>query len=479
MQAMGWEETIPDPHGHAKGTIVGFTAPVRALMAATHLNEWALHSAATDLDLAFDPTSLDDDRLPLERAGALDLLRARVTEEASLPPDELIFSTPPYLPIALVTGSNGKTTTTRILAAILTGAGHTVGSTSTDGVQIGGSLVEKGDWSGPLGAARVLANPTVTAAVLETARGGLLRRGLVVGRASVAIVTNVAEDHFGEYGIDSLEDLARVKGLVARALGPGGTLILNGDDPILSPGGPESGGAPGWMGPVSAEVTRFSLARGWPASLPPMEEMPITAGGRARYNAANALAAAGAAEAMGIPSEIIASTLRRFGEHPDDNPGRLTFLSLGGVDLLLDYAHNPHGLSALLAVARAGTGGRLLVLLGQAGDRDDEAIRELARTAWKARPDRVIVRELEGYARGRPHGEVSGVLARELERLGASPDQLRLEPDEMEAVREALRWARAGDLLVLPIHSDSFRARTLALVESLRDSGWEAGDPIG
>ena len=510
--ALGWGEAAPGPlaaHRHRKGTILGFPAPPGQLLAATALAEWALQATAVERGVPHDPASLDPDALPLEEAAARAELRTRAEAEAREPRDELLFETPPDLPVALVTGSNGKTTTTRLLAAMLRDQGQTVGYTSTDGVQVGERQVERGDWSGPLGAARVLGDSAVTAAVLETARGGLLRRGLVVRRADVAVITNVAEDHFGEYGVDTLYDLARVKGLVARALGPGGVLVLNGDDPRLSPAGPEDAGIPPCirLGEARIEVRRFSLARPWPAWLPPVEEIPITAGGLARYNAANALAAALAARALGVPDEGIAGTLRHFGTRPEDNPGRLVREEVGGITVFFDYAHNPAGLAGLLEVARGGLGGpaggaapqggpvatsspvatpgigasaegRLLLLLGQAGDREDEAIRALARAAWAAHPDRVILREVEGYTRGRAPGEVPGILAEELVRAGALPDQVHTCLDEREAVREALEWSRPGDLLVLPIHGLASREYVLALVAALRAAGWRAGETV-
>ncbi|CAN5636553.1 hypothetical protein BH23GEM11_BH23GEM11_02080 [soil metagenome] len=492
--ARGWTVAAPGPlvrHRHASGTILGFPAPPLRLLAATSLAEWALEAAARALKTPFDPGSLDPEPLPAEPAAALAALRAQAAAEAVGPADELLFETPAHIPVALVTGSNGKTTTTRLLAAMLRDHGHLVGFTSTDGVQVGTTQVERGDWSGPRGAARVLGDASVTAAVLEIARGGLLRRGLVVGRADVAVITNVAEDHFGEYGVDTMTELARVKGLVARALGPGNVLVLNGDDPLLSPEGPDDPEPPPCTRPCRDDirVVRFSMARPWPAWLPAPEEIPLTAGGLAQYNAANALAASLAARTMGVPEVEIARTLRRFGTDPGDNPGRLVREEVGGVTLLFDYAHNPAGLSALLEVARGGAGegtpaepsregGRMLLLLGQAGDRPDDAIRELARVAWSARPDRVILREVAGYTRGRARGEVPGILARELARLGAEAGRIHTRLDEHEAVEEGLAWARPGDLLVLPIHGLDSRARMLTLVAHLRAVGWQAGDPV-
>lgn len=476
--ALGWRETSLCQRRHASGTTLAFTAPPAALMSAASLNEWALHATAVEMGIAFDPTSLDDDALPLDQVEALAALHERIAAEASTPPDDAAPIADRAIPIALVTGSNGKTTTARLLAAMLRAHGHVVGMTSTEGVMIGASYVERGDWSGPGGARRVLEDPSVTAAVLETARGGLLRRGLVVPRADVAIVTNIAEDHFGDYGIHQVADLAEVKTTVAYALHAGGTLVLNGDDPLLDPAqGTARLAPPARAIPAERRVT-FSLRTPWPTWLPPLADIPITLGGAARFNAANVLAAATAARILGVPDSVIAETARHFGTDPEDNAGRLMRLALGGLTVLVDYAHNPHGLTALLTTARNITSGRILLLLGQAGDRDDDAIRALARSAWSAAPTAVVLKDLEGYLRGRAPGEVPAILADELRRCGARPEQVTTRLDETDAVRELLARAQPGDLVVLPVHALAGRERVLQLLAGLQAAGWIAGRPL-
>ena len=325
--------------------------------------------------------------------------------------------------VALVTGSNGKTTTTRLVAAMLANAGHCVGFCCSDGVFIAGAQVESGDWSGPSGAKRVLRDPRVTAAVLETARGGMLRRGLVVPQADAAIVTNIAEDHFGGYGIHSLADLAAAKLLVARALSGTGTLVLNGDDATLraahstvsapahstvSAPAHSPTHAPAPLGAHSGPRVEWFSAAAPPDSVPSAAEMPIAFGGAAAYNVMNAIGAAHLARALGVSAEVVTQTLREFGTDNADNPGRLERHNVRGVRVWIDYAHNPHGLAALLDLCNAEAhGGRIGLLLGQAGDRDDEAIRALARTAWVPRPrlpDRIALKDVDGYLRGRASG---------------------------------------------------------------------------
>lgn len=476
--ALGWRETALCQRRHASGTTLAFTAPPAALMSATSLHEWALHATAVELGVPFDPTALDEEALPLDQVEALAMLHERIAAEATAPPGDAAPIADRAIPIALVTGSNGKTTTTRLLAAMLRAQGHVVGMTSTEGVLIGTSYVERGDWSGPGGARRVLEDPTVTAAVLETARGGLLRRGLVVPRANVAVVTNIAEDHFGDYGIHSVADLAELKTTVAHALHADGTLVLNGDDPLLDPERSTARlGAAARALPPERRVT-FSLEAPWPDWLPPITEIPITLGGTARYNAANVLAAATAARLLGVTDSRIAQTVRTFGTDPGDNAGRLMRFELGGLTVLVDYAHNPHGLGALLDTARAMASGRILLLLGQAGDRDDAALRALARTAWSAAPALVVLRDLDGYLRGRSAGAVPAILQEELIRVGARPDQLSIVLDETDAVRTLLSRALPGDLVILPVHALTGRERVLQLLDGLRVAGWVAGHAL-
>jgi UDP-N-acetylmuramyl tripeptide synthase len=208
----------------------------------------------------------------------------------------------------------------------------------------------------------------------------------------------------------------------------------------------------------------------------PVAEIPVTFGGTAEHNVGNALAAVAAGLALGLDPKIIATTLRRFGSDLEDNPGRANLVELGGVRILLDFAHNPHGMAALVGVARTILAQRRLLLVGQAGDRGDEAIRALARAAWLLKPDRVVVKDMETYLRGRTPGEVPGLLADEFLQLGLPSGALSRVGPEIEGVRAALEWARAGDLLVLAVHEN--RRAVLNLFDRLAASGWHAGDPL-
>ena len=396
------------------------------------------------------------------------------------------------IPKAVVTGSNGKTTTVRLLAAMLGAHGLRAGYSSTDGLFVDGVSVEAGDYSGPVGARTVLRDPRVQSAVLETARGGLLRRGLVADDARVAVVTNVSADHFGDYGIPDLDDIAAVKLVVAKSLAADGLLVLNADDAMLVAHAPP-GRRTGWF----ALQLGDAAARGLPAcggregrlvvvladgehDLGVVSEMPLSVGGAARYNIANIAAAALAASALGIAPTTIAGVLARFGARNADNPGRLQRWTLGDVEVLLDYAHNPDGLQGLLDVA-AGLrrGGRLALLLGHAGNRLESDFRALAAVAASVKPDRVWLKDIGGdYLRGRASGDVAMILRDALHAAGMDEADLPVCLDEAEAARQALAWARVGDLLVLPVHEPARRDVVVGLLDALQAGGWRAGQPL-
>jgi len=536
--ALGWPEGAVFVRQHATGASLAFEAPPDQLYTATEANEWALHAA---LGQRADETLVDaDSAMPRPHVAhfsddeALRLLRELAQAEAkphllaliasaqargvpahvddevlsigegeasqawavdALPGiDAVPWARLHAIPKAVVTGSNGKTTTVRLLAAMLRAHGLTSGYSSTDGLVVDGERIDAGDYSGPVGARTVLRHPRVQAAVLETARGGLLRRGLVASGARVAVVTNVSADHFGEYGVHSLDDIASVKLVVAKALAADGVLVLNADDPLLVQRAAATGVARiGWFALALADAaSRSPLAcgvrddhlilsvDGAEHDLGDATAMPLTLGGSARYNIANAAAAALAAFALGIAPTTIASVLARFGDDPRDNPGRLQRWRLGEVQVLLDYAHNPDGLRGLLQVAgNLRAGGRLALILGQAGNRGDDDIRELAAVAAQSHPDRVWLKDIAGdYLRGRAPGEIAAILFGALRAAGLSADALPVCLDETQASREALQWARAGDVLVLPVHEPERRDEVVALLDRLRDEGWRAGQPL-
>ena len=280
--------------------------------------------------------------------------------------------------------------------------------------------------------------------------------------------------------------------MVAKSLAADGLLVLNADDDMLVTHAPTTRRI-GWF----ALALDVALARGAIAcgvrdgrlrlsvdgvehDLGAIAAMPLTVGGSARYNIANIAAASLAAFALGIAPAAIAQVLSRFGASNADNPGRLQRWTLGDVEVLLDYAHNPDGLRGLLEVAASlRRGGRLALLLGHAGNRLDSDFIALAAVAVQARPDRVWLKDIGGdYLRGRASGAVAMILRDALLASGMAEDDLPVCLDEAQAAREALCWARPGDLLVLPIHEPTHRDDVVALLDRLQAKAWQPGDPL-
>ena len=400
------------------------------------------------------------------------------------------------IPTAIVTGSNGKTTTVRLLAACARAHGWRAGYNCTDGVFLDGESLAQGDYSGPAGARMVMRERRTEAAILETARGGILRRGIAVPHADTAVVTNVSSDHFGEYGIHDLAGLAEVKLAVAAVVVPSGLLVLNADDELLRAQADELvrrfGRCPplGWFALDADHATlreyrvhgastcgvregRLYLSDGGAEhDLGSVASMPLSVNAVASYNVANLAGAALAAVALGVAPDTIAEVFARFGADLNDNPGRMMRFEAGAATVLIDYAHNPDGLRGFLTVADhlRGGAGRLGLLLGHAGNRKDGDIEELARTAAEFRPDLIVVKEDEAHLRGRAPGEIPRLIRAELLRLGFAESVLPVRNSEVDAARYALDWARPGDVLALPLHSSSARAAVVAMLESSKRS---------
>ena len=478
----------------------------------------------------------------------------------------------PRIPIVAITGTNGKSTTTRLIAHIATEAGRRVGMTNSDGIYVRGELVEAGDWTGFGGASRILSEPGVDIAILETARGGILLRGIGYSANDVSVVTNVSADHLGLQGIDTLDELAEVKGAIVRITRRDGWAVLNADDPrvwdmrrltranlyafslerrsagveeALDGGGRAAvletarGGillrgigysandvsvvtnvsadhlglqgidTEDELAEVKGTIVRITKRDGWavlnadddrvwalqrqtragiyafsmdarssrvqdaldhggraavyqdgvlvlhgagrrPRRLAPAADLPVTVGGLSRYNIANALAAAAACDALGIPAPRIARGLRSFAQDSAANPGRLNLFERKGTFVVVDFAHNEAGLAGLMDVARAVAGRRSVRLaFGTAGDRTDEILLALGRLAGAA--DDLVIAEKPHYLRGRTlegmnellrAGVRDGGYAREVDALGT----------EIAALEALLGRAKRGDVCAVMAH---------------------------
>ncbi|HEX5465745.1 MAG TPA: Mur ligase family protein [Candidatus Limnocylindrales bacterium] len=383
------------------------------------------------------------------------------------------------IPIASITGTNGKTTTTRMLSHILRGAGRRVGTTTSDGVLLDERLVEPGDWTGPGGARQVLERGEIEVAVLETARGGILLRGLGYESNDVAIVTNISSDHLDLQGIHTLPELAEVKAVVARVTRPQGTVVLAADDPlVLAVAGQVRARVALWTvaGRPPAAVRRhlagggrgraYLVEAGWLVEaegsarrpIVAVAEVPATLLGLARHNVANALAAAAGARALGCSVEEVAAGLRDFRAVTEQAPGRLNLYRLGERIVIVDFAHNEAGLEALLEVAAGIAGGAagrarpVTAIVGTAGDRPDDTLRGIGRIAAQL-ADRVVIKETLHYLRGRTRASYIGELQAGLREGGATADAPVFE-SEPAALRAALAGGPGPAVIALMCHED-------------------------
>ena len=476
------------------GISMAFTAPIDQLYAGSEINEWAWAASAFELGATSDEPDFDE---------ALEALRKSSDEEANVElmwligeaavqgktllwdddfvsiglgkgsetwkvreiPDAPEWDRYHDVPVGVVTGTNGKTTTVRFATHILRRTNRSVGLSSTDWISVNDRVIDRGDWSGPGGARNVLREQDVDVAILETARGGLLRRGMGVERADAALITNISEDHLGDFGSRNLDELLAIKWIVSRVVRSQGHLILNAEDHLLVAKSKDYDGELVWfsLDPDNSVVREHIEAGGRAFVLDGDEllkvedgrrelicrsnEIPIALGGAARHNVANALSAAALTSSLGATVAEIATGLTTMVQ--DDNPGRCNIYDLNGIKILIDFAHNPAAMAALFDMASAIPAKRRALCFGQAGDRTDELIRELARDAWEIGLDRVEVSELAEYHRGREHGDVFGIIRDELLILGADDAQIVHHELELESLEDAIDWAQPGDLVIM------------------------------
>ena len=497
LSAVGWGDETTAVRRFGGGLSLFMSAPVDALYAATEVNEDAWTSVLSTLngeknssadaeverlqELISEETN--SGLLSLRTAAAVHHVRFLQDDDCvsigtgkgstvfpvhDIPdPREIDWDSVYDIPTVLITGTNGKSTSVRLLEAVIECSGFVSGAASTDGVRVAGQTVEKGDYSGPEGAKAVLRNHDVEVAALEVARGGLLRRGVPIKGANAAVITNVAEDHLGEYGIYSLAELVQAKFVIRKALADDGTLVLNADDSGIVEYSKGISQAVCWFTlDESNPVVRQHIGAGGVACfleggqivyaatcgterIMNIEDIPITMKGAARYNIANCLNAISLAKMLNLSNSAIRDALSRFGGSFRENPGRGNFIHIDGVTVLMDFAHNPHGMKAIIEMIRQVPARRRLILVGQAGDRSNGDIRALVEATAVLEFDRVIAAEIPKYLRGRESGEVPGLIRSAFEELGIGRDDVELSPDYLSGVRSALEWSQSGDLLLL------------------------------
>ncbi len=375
-------------------------------------------------------------------------------------------ATPARIPIVAVTGTNGKTTVTRLTSHLLALAGQKVGMTSTDGIYLDGKLIVKGDASGPKSARTVLRDRKITAAVLETARGGIIKGGLGYDRADVAIVTNISEDHLGQDGLESLDDLFHVKSLVVEAVSEQGCVVLNADDIYgVKMAGRARRRVIYFSSNTENMVIRRHLGVGGEAvfikkgyvvlaqgdrttRLAAVGSLPLCFGGRARHNLQNILAAVAGAWGLGLSLAVIRAGITTFGANlRQHNPGRLNLYEFGDIRVILDYGHNVAGFRSILEFARELKPQRLIGVIGVPGDRRNKTIIRAGEVAG-AGFDRIFIKE-DSDLRERQPGEVAALLKQGAQAAGMKSSVISLVSSEVMAVAKALRQAKPGDLVVI------------------------------
>ena len=376
---------------------------------------------------------------------------------------------PARVPIVAVTGTNGKTTTSRMIAHIMKTAGRKVGLTTTDGIYIDGTQIMAGDMSGPGSARMVLKNPTIDFAVLETARGGILRSGLGYDRCNIAVVTNVTSDHLGLKGVDTLAELARVKAVVPASALSDGASVLNADNEwtvnmariargeiiffsmnenssIIAEHLRERGRAVVLKQTPRGEMITL-LEHRRETSILLASQIPATFEGRARVNIQNAMAAIAAAIADDVQLDYIRQGLRTFTSNFSQTPGRFNLLDIQGQRVLIDYCHNVAGLEAIADFVQRMASDRSVAVISIPGDRSDgdiAAFGELAATSF----DRIIIRE-DDNTRGRQSGEIARLLKEAVLRGGLPEENVSIVLNELDAARAAVEEAEKTDLVVI------------------------------
>jgi len=496
LDALNWKTEKITSRKYKDGASLVISAPIDCLYAATEITEAAFALAKDELNdksidiqkhLSFIQDEIDKEQNPkliaLQKAAVENKVKFLSDDDEislgygkttqiypidNLPnPQNVDWKNIKDIPVALVTGTNGKSTTVRLASSVVKAAGLRCGITSTDYIRVGEEILDTGDYSGPGGARTLLRHPNTEVALLEVARGGMLRRGLGVNQATTVVVTNVAEDHLGEYGINSLSDMVEAKFTVRQAIDNEQDLILNADDE----------GSVKFAKTLNNRIVWFSwsdknpiilehLANGGTAcfvdneniiyqignlkqTIVPVHDIPITFSGAAKHNVHNALAVTAMCRALGFDNATIAQGLKDFSSSPENNPGRGNLFEFNGIKAIADFAHNEHGLALMAQTIKNMPANRRLVMMGQAGDRTDELIEGLVKSALKADPDMLIVCEMESHLRGRELGEIPALIEKFAIKHGLRPNQIITTTDTIEGTQKALEWAKPGDVMLL------------------------------
>ena len=537
LKGVDWSESKCIYRIFEDGISVGFSAPIDALYAATDINEAAWKMTTNTLlgneDIISDTTKLIDtlnDSIKTEQnPRLLELISSAEKNDIAYLVDDDEFSlgygtssktwginnlpkldtikwnTYKTVPTALVTGTNGKSTSVRLSANILQHAGVRCGVTSTDFIKVGDTIIDKGDYSGPGGARMLLRHPQTEAAVLEVARGGLLRRGLPIPQVDVALVTNVAEDHLGQYGINSVEALTAAKMMVAKAAKK--QLILNADDENIVRFVELSHNQ---IKHHQDQVTKKENLKVTKIEQEPMAEylpekivwfsldetnpvivaarknsqivcflrddhivyieneadgdkeniiinvknIPMTLNGAAVHNVQNALGAVALSKALDVKDSDIRTALSKFKSDAEDNPGRGNMFEYRGAKIILDFAHNVHSMDAMAKTLANIPAKRKIILLCHAGDRSDVEIQAMTSSSMAMKPDLVWACDLPKYLRGREMGEVPKIISKSVLESGLSEDSIYYKDSPLDGAKDIIQQLNQDDLVFMMALSD-------------------------
>ncbi len=406
---------------------------------------------------------VDDDELSLGMG-----MSAQVWPMDALPEvTQLDWSQYQDIPRAFVTGTNGKSTSVRLASHIAKVAGLCAGVTSTDFIRVGEDIIDHGDYSGPGGARILLRDKRSEIAFLEVARGGILRRGLPLQNVDVALITNVASDHLGQYGINTVEELAATKFVVAKGLDRQGVLVLNADNQLVVEQAKQSTKIICWFSTdENNPLIQQQLATGGPAvfvrnkhlfyhakfvfeEIIRVADIGMTFNGAAMHNVENALGVVGLCKALNLPNRAIIQGLHEFGSDAQDNPGRGNIYQVNGCQVIVDFAHNEHGMRAVVDMARHMPANKYICMFGHGGDRSDQEIEALTNAVRCLNAELYIPVEVEKYLRGRQPNEVSVMVKQFLMQEQVAEEAIQLAASPLEGTKQAVAAALPGDVVLL------------------------------
>lgn len=399
--------------------------------------------------------------------------------------DSINWSQYKSIPIAYVTGTNGKSTSVRIMSQIIKQAGQCCGVTSTDFIRVGENILDHGDYSGPSGARMLLRHHDTQTAILEVARGGLLRRGLPIDNVDAALITNVAEDHLGQYGINTVAALAQAKAIVTKGLiengVSNGTLVLNADDENLVALAPKLPVNHCWFSLNENNLTLqqhkqqggavcfvrdqqlIYADRNEESIIIAVNDIPMTLNGAALHNIANALGAIALAKSLNIANQAITTALTTFASNNEDNPGRGNQFTIKNAQVIVDFAHNVHSMDAMAVTTANLNAKRKFLMLSHAGDRTDAEIIALTKAAIKMQPVVIVTAEVEQYLRGRALGEVPKLIADTALAAGWKQSNIFSFSSPFQGAKYIVEQLQADDLALLMVLSEREEITALLL----------------